>query len=118
MVIREAEENNLLSAGHFTVDGTLIQAWTASRNFQQKSGPPAPGEGSGKRGELLRRDKVESKSDTEVRLYKTGNEEKSVPVGGDGVQSDAPGQADSDAGASGLRPRCLCCPEKGLPKTN
>ena len=78
-VLGEAREKQLLSAEHFTVDGTLIQAWAASRSFQEKSDPPGPGQGSGKRGELLLRDKVESKTDPEARLYKKGNGDKSVP---------------------------------------
>jgi transposase len=78
-VLAEAREKQLLSAEHFTVDGTLIQAWAASRSFQEKSDPPGPGQGSGKRGELLLRDKVESKTDPEARLYKKGNGDKSVP---------------------------------------
>jgi IS5 family transposase len=79
-VLREAGENNLLSAEHFTVDGTLIPGWAARRSFQEKSDPPAPGKGSGKRGELLLRDKVESKTDAEARLYKKGNGDKSRPI--------------------------------------
>jgi len=78
-VLGEAREKQSLSAEHFTVDGTLIQAWEASRSFHEKSDPPAPGQGSGKRGELLLRDKVESKTDPEARLYKKGRGDKSVP---------------------------------------
>jgi len=78
-VLAEAREKDLLSAEHFTVDGTLIQAWAASRSFQEKSDPPGPGQGSGKHGERLLRDKVESKTDPEARLYKKGSADKSVP---------------------------------------
>ena len=78
-VLAEAREKQLLSAEHFTVDGTLIQAWAASRSFQEKHDPPAPGQGSGKRGELLLRDKVESKTDPEARLYRKGSTDQSVP---------------------------------------
>src|SRR5258707_15728807 len=46
-VLVEAGENNLLSEEHFTVDGTLIQAWAGARSFEEKSDPPKPGEGSG-----------------------------------------------------------------------
>src|SRR5664280_2080088 len=42
-VLVEARENNLLSEEHFTVDGTLIQAWAAARSFKEKSDPPKPG---------------------------------------------------------------------------
>lgn len=78
-VLVQAGENNLLSEEHFTVDGTLIQAWAAARSFAQKSDPPKPGEGSGCRGELLLRDKVESKTDPDARLFKKATADKSVP---------------------------------------
>ena len=69
-VLVEARKHNLLSEEHFTVDGTLIQAWAAARSFHEKSDPPAPGAGSGYDGEVLLRDKVESSTDPEARLYK------------------------------------------------
>jgi transposase len=78
-VLAEAQAKQLLSAEHFTVDGTLIQAWAASRSFQEKSHPPAPGQGSGHGGEVLLRDRVESKTDPEARLYKKATADKSVP---------------------------------------
>ena len=78
-VLVEARENNLLSEEHFTVDGTLIQAWAAARSFAEKSDPPKPGEGSGCGGEVLLRDKVESKTDPEARLFKKATADKSVP---------------------------------------
>jgi transposase len=78
-VLAEAREKQLLSAEHFTVDGTLLPAWAASRSFQEKSDPPAPGQGSGKRGELLLRDKGESKTDPEARLDKKATADQSGP---------------------------------------
>lgn len=78
-VLEEAREKELLSEEHFTVDGTLIQAWAAARSFVEKSDPPAPGAGSGHRGEVLLRDKVESKTDPEARLYKKATADKAVP---------------------------------------
>ena len=78
-VLVQAGENNLLSEEHFTVDGTLIQAWAAARSFEQKSDPPKPGAGSGYGGEVLLRDKVESKTDPEARLFKKATADKSVP---------------------------------------
>jgi transposase len=35
-VVDEAREHDLLSEEHFTVDGTLIQAWAAARSFRDK----------------------------------------------------------------------------------
>jgi hypothetical protein len=79
-VLVEAREHDLLSEEHFTVDGTLIQAWAAARSFKDKSDPPAPGSGSGSGGEVLLRDKVESATDPEARLYKKATADKAVPA--------------------------------------
>ena len=79
-VLFEARAHELLSEEHFTVDGTLIQAWASARSFQQKSDPPAAGKGSGSKGSLLLRDKVESTTDPEARLYKKSKADKSVPA--------------------------------------
>jgi transposase len=78
-VLVEAREHDLLSEEHFTVDGTLIQAWAAARSFKEKSDPPAPGAGSGHKGEVLLRDKVESATDPDARLYKKATADKAVP---------------------------------------
>jgi len=78
-VLVEAGEHDLLSAEHFTVDGTLIQAWASARSFKEKSDPPPPGSGSGWGGEVLLRDKVESVTDPDARLYKKATADKSVP---------------------------------------
>lgn len=79
-VLVEARERDLLSEEHFTVDGTLIQAWAAARSFREKSDPPAPGSGTGYKGEVLLRDKVESKTDPAARLYKKATADKAVPA--------------------------------------
>lgn len=78
-VVEEARAHQLLSEEHFTVDGTLIQAWAAARSFQERKGPPAPGSGSGRKGEVLLRDKVESTTDPDARLYKKAAADKPVP---------------------------------------
>ena len=79
-VLVDARQHDLLSEEHFTVDGTLIQAWAAARSFKEKSDPPKPGKGSGHKGEVLLRDKVESTTDREARLYKKATADKSVPA--------------------------------------
>src|SRR5271170_3349448 len=78
-VLEQAREHGLLSEEHFTVDGTLIQAWASAQSFKGKKDPPAPGSGSGKDGELLLRDKVESTTDGDARLYKKALPDKAVP---------------------------------------
>jgi transposase len=67
-VVKQAGEHQLLSEEHFTVDGTLIQAWASRKSFVAKDPPPTKGTGSG--GKKLLRDTHESKTDGEARLYK------------------------------------------------
>ena len=38
LVLAEAEQRNLLSGEHLSVDGTLIQAWAGQKNFVRKQG--------------------------------------------------------------------------------
>jgi transposase len=67
-VLQQAEGEGLLSDEHFTVDGTLIEAWANRRSFEEKKDVPRKGTGSGGRRTL--RDTHESKTDPEARLYK------------------------------------------------
>lgn len=78
-VLEQAREHELLSEEHFTVDGTLIQAWASAQSFKEKKDPPGPGAGSGSKGEVLLRDKVESRTDAQARLYKKALPDKAVP---------------------------------------
>jgi hypothetical protein len=48
----------LLSDEHFTVDGTLMEAWASRRSLQKKAEPPQ--RGTGARGRKLLRDTHES----------------------------------------------------------
>src|SRR5579871_2199356 len=67
-VVAQAREKNLLSDEHFTVDGTLLEAWASKKSFQKKEEPPE--KGSGSRGELLLRDTHECKTDPDAVLYR------------------------------------------------
>src|SRR6185312_11658387 len=53
-VLQLASQANLLSDEHFTVDGTLIEAWASRKSFQPKKDPPQKGSGYG--GQKLLRD--------------------------------------------------------------
>ena len=66
-VLRQASEYQLLSEEHFTVDGTLIEAWASRKSFVPKDPPPSTGTGA--RGRKLLRDTHESKTDPQARLY-------------------------------------------------
>jgi transposase len=76
-VVEQAHARQLLSEEHFTVDGTLIQAWANRRSFKEKSDPPTRGTGVG--GKKLLRDTHESATDPEARLYKKSAAAAAVP---------------------------------------
>jgi transposase len=60
-----------LSDEHFSVDGTLIEAWASQKSFQKKDGgDDSPGEF---RGDKRSNSTHESKTDPEARLYRKGN---------------------------------------------
>ena len=44
-VVAMAGENGWTSAAHFTVGGTLIDAWAGLKSFQPKEGPQNPNDG-------------------------------------------------------------------------
>jgi len=67
-VVEQAREKNLLSDEHFTVDGTLLEAWASKKSYQKKEEPPE--QGSGSRGEKLLRDTHECKTDPDAQLYR------------------------------------------------
>ena len=67
----------LLSDEHFTVDGTLIEAWASRRSFRKEAGAAAAGDGSA--GRKLLRDTHESKTDPEARLFRRHQTAESRP---------------------------------------
>jgi transposase len=75
-VVAQARKLALLSDEHFTVDGTLIEAWASQKSFKPKAGgevaPPAEGSNPALnfRGENRRNDTHQSTTDPEARLYK------------------------------------------------
>jgi transposase len=59
----------LMSDEHFTVDGTLIEAWASQKSFQRKDGGP-DGDGRNFHGETRKNDTHASKTDPDARLYR------------------------------------------------
>ena len=77
-VVEQARGRQLLSEEHFTVDGTLIQAWASRRSFREKADPPD--RGTGARGRKLLRDTHESTTDPEARLYRKSSAQRRCPA--------------------------------------
>jgi hypothetical protein len=74
-ILARAKEKGLLSEEHFTVDGTLIEAWASQKSFQKKDGPTPPPDDPGNptvnfRGEERANDTHESKTDPQARLWR------------------------------------------------
>ena len=77
-IVAQAQAERLLSDEHFTVDGTLIEAWASFKSFKRKDGtPPRPGgDGTGMvdfRGETRGNATHASTTDPEARLMRKGN---------------------------------------------
>src|ERR671916_2460663 len=51
-VVRQAALRRYLSSDHFSVDGTLLEAWASHKSFKPKDGPPAPTVSGGRNGEV------------------------------------------------------------------
>ena len=72
-VVAIAQEKDLLSGEHFSVDGTLIQAWAGHKSFVAKDDDQASGDGGSFKGERRSNETHESKTDADARLYRKGN---------------------------------------------
>jgi transposase len=78
-VLAQPRVKRLLSSDHFSVDGTLIEAWASIKSFKPKDGaddPPADGGGRNPevnfRGERRSNQTHASTTDPQARLYRKG----------------------------------------------
>jgi transposase len=78
-VLAQPRVKRLLSTDHFSVDGTLIEAWASMKSFKPKDGsdePPADGSGRNREtdfhGQRRSNDTHASTTDPEARLYRKG----------------------------------------------
>ena len=79
-VVEHKKVRRLLSRDHFSVDGTLIEAWASMKSFRPKGGGgDDTGSGSGRNqerdfhGDKRSNETHESTTDTDARLYRKGN---------------------------------------------
>jgi hypothetical protein len=81
-VLEQEWIKSLLSNDHFSVDGTLIEAWASMKSFRRKDGsdePPDHGRNGERdfRGEKRSNDTHVSTTDPEAKLYRKGNGQES-----------------------------------------
>lgn len=84
-IMQLADAKGLLSKEHFSVDGTLIQAWASHKSFRPKDGgndqtPSGPGRNaqSDWKGKPRTNDTHESTTDPDARLYRKSHNTASV----------------------------------------
>jgi hypothetical protein len=75
--MRQSLISTLLSAEHFTVDGTLIEAWASMKSFKSKDTPPGGGGSNDTgmvdfKGERRTNATHESSTDPEAKLLRKG----------------------------------------------
>lgn len=51
-VVQQAKLRRYVSSDHFSVDGTLLEAWASHKSFKPKDGPPPPTVSAGRNGEV------------------------------------------------------------------
>jgi transposase len=92
LVLAQASAAGLVSDEHFSVDGTLIEAWASQKSFQrreQKEAPPPDDPGNPTinfHGETRRNDTHESKTDPAARLArKSGGHEAKLAYCGNAM---------------------------------
>jgi transposase len=82
-ILKQASAAGLISDEHFSVDGTLIEAWASQKSFQRKDQtdvlpPDDPGNPTVDfHGETRRNDTHESKTDPDARLARKGGGQES-----------------------------------------
>ena len=97
-VLQQARERNLLSDEHFTVDGTLLEAWASLKSFQRKDAknvPPPDDPGNATvdfHGEKRCNETHESKTDPEAKLARKGKgKEAKLSYNGNLLVENRPG---------------------------
>jgi len=81
-VVEQARAKGLTSDEHFTVDGTLLEAWAGAKSFQPKDKKPSPPDDPGNptvnfRGEKRSNETHKSKTDPDALLARKGGGKES-----------------------------------------
>ena len=75
-VVRQAKLRRYISSDHFSVDGTLLEAWASHKSFKPKDQPPSEPPSGGRNtevawhGQKRSNDTHASTTDPEARLYR------------------------------------------------
>jgi transposase len=114
-----AKAQPYMSDEHFTVDGTLIEAWASQKSFQPKDGPPPDGDGRNFHGQTRRNATHASTTDPDAKLYrKTSNGEARLSYLGHLLIENRHGLSSTRwrpkrTAPPSATPRCSCCTGAG-----
>jgi hypothetical protein len=78
-ILAQPRVKRLLSSDHFSVDGTLIEAWASIKSFRKKDGSDQDSDGPGRNAERSFHKETrsnqthQSTTDPQARLYKKGD---------------------------------------------
>jgi transposase len=73
LIVEQADQKGLLSNEHFSVDGTLIQAWAGHKSFVRKDGSDDGPDSGNFKGKKRSNETHQSKTDPDSRLYCKGD---------------------------------------------
>ncbi|MEM7156210.1 MAG: IS5 family transposase [Myxococcota bacterium] len=92
-VVDQARSAGLMSSEHFSVDGTMIEAWASAKSFRPKDDDDDDHNGwSDFRGKKRSNETHESKTDPEARLWRKGNgREAKLCFGGNALMENRHG---------------------------
>jgi transposase len=77
-ILAQPRVSQLLSSEHFSVDGTMVEAWASMKSFRPKGGGEPPVDGAGRnaeadfRGETRSNETHVSTTDPDAKLYRKG----------------------------------------------
>ncbi|MEG1541922.1 MAG: IS5 family transposase, partial [Oscillospiraceae bacterium] len=124
--VETAERRGWLSGEHFSVDGTLIQAWAGQKSFKRRDGSDGDGPKANFKGESRSNATHVSSTDADARLYRKGNTGAELSFMGHALNDNrhglvvnaratqADGHAERDAASAMLRDAAAGAPEHGI----
>ena len=90
-VLQSADAHGWLSGEHFSVDGTLIQAWASHKSFVRKDGIDGDQGGGSFKGQTRSNETQESSTDVDVKLYRKGKTASELRFMGYTLSDNRPG---------------------------
>jgi hypothetical protein len=83
-VVAQPQVKHLLSSDHFSVDGTLLEAWASIKSFRRKDGGDADPDGPGRNAERrFHKEKRSNESHRSLTIRRPGWSTRRITLGAD-----------------------------------